>query len=87
MRHRVLKLLLRQGIVDSGGRTWNSSHETWLRAQRFTNTSLQLAYDTALMLATSERRQRRDGAIAELAGDSAYTPVATRLGCLLGVFT
>jgi hypothetical protein len=50
---------------------------------------LQLAYDTALdtMLATVDRRDRLDAAIAELAADSAYTSVVTRLGCLLGVST
>ena len=34
-RHRVSKLLLRQGIIYSGGRTWTGKHEGWLRAQRF----------------------------------------------------
>jgi transposase len=61
----------------------------WLRAQRFEATPLQLAYDTALdtMLATVGRRDRLDAAIAELAADSAYTSVVTRLGCLRGVST
>ncbi len=88
-RHRVSKLLLRQGIVYSGGRTWTGKHEVWLRAQRFEATPLQLAYDTALdtMLATVGRRDRLDAAIAELAADSAYTSVVTRLGCLRGVST
>ncbi len=88
-RHRVSKLQLRQGIIYSGGRTWTGKHESWLRAQRFDNTTLQLAYDTALdtMLATVDRRNRLDGAIAQLAADSVYTPVVTRLGCLRGVST
>ena len=34
-RHRVSKLLLRQGIVYYGGRAWTGKHELWLRAQRF----------------------------------------------------
>src|SRR5215212_7937970 len=29
-RHRVSKLLLRQGIIYSGGRTWTGKHEVWL---------------------------------------------------------
>lgn len=80
-RHRVSKLLLRQGIIYSGGRTWTGKHEGWLRAQRFEATPLQLAYDTALdtMLATVDRRDRLDAAIAELAADGAYTSVVTRL--------
>lgn len=33
-RHRVSKLLLRQGIVYAGGKAWTGVHDTWLRAQR-----------------------------------------------------
>ena len=29
--HRLSKLLLRQGIVYSGGRAWTGAHNTWLR--------------------------------------------------------
>ena len=39
------------------------------------------------MLATLERRERLDTAIAEMAADSQFTPVVTRLGCLRGVST
>ena len=39
------------------------------------------------MLATVDRRNRLDDAIAQLAADSIYTPVVTRLGCLRGVST
>ena len=30
-RHRLSKLLLRQGIVYSGGQAWTGAHDTWLR--------------------------------------------------------
>jgi transposase len=88
-RHRVSKLLLRQGIVYSGGKAWTGKHEAWLRTHTFTTPGLQLAYDTALdtMLATVDRRDRLDAAIAQMAADSPYTPVVTRLGCLRGVST
>src|SRR3954447_470462 len=33
-RHRLSKLLLRQGIVYHGGKPWTASHDLWLRAQR-----------------------------------------------------
>ena len=33
-RHRLSKLLLRQGIVYYGGQAWTGKHELWLRAQR-----------------------------------------------------
>ena len=34
-RHRLSKLLLRQGIVYSGGQAWTGPHDAWLRQQRF----------------------------------------------------
>ena len=35
-RHRLSKLLLRQGIVYSGGHAWTVTHEAWLHSQSFT---------------------------------------------------
>ncbi len=88
-RHRVSKLLLRQGIVYAGGKAWTGVHDTWLRAQRFDSPVLQLAFDTSYetMLAAVDRRDRLDAAIAAMAADSPFTPVVTRLGCLRGVST
>jgi transposase len=88
-RHRVSKLLLRHGIVYSGGAAWTGKHELWLRAQRFETPGLQLAYDAGFdaMLACVDRRDRLDRAIAAMAADSQFTPVVTRMGCLRGVST
>jgi transposase len=88
-RLRLSHLLLRQGIVYSGGKAWTGRHELWLCTQRLEVPALQLAYDAACdaMLATVDRRDRLDAAIAAMAADSMFTPVATRLGCLRGVST
>lgn len=88
-RHCISKLLLRQGIVYSGGKAWTGKHQVWPRTHMFTVPGLQLAYDTAYdpMLATVDRRDRLDAAIAEMSADSVYTPVVTRLGCLRGTST
>ncbi len=88
-RHRLSKLLLRQGIVYYGGNAWTTRHEAWLRTHRFQARGLQLAYDSAFdtMLATVDRRSRLDDAITEMAADSVFTPVVTRLGCLRGIAT
>src|SRR4051794_17366363 len=88
-RHRVSKLLLRQGIVYCGGKAWTGVHDVWLRRQRFDSPALQLTYDTAYetMLAAVDRRDRLDRAITVMAADSAFTPVVRRLGCLRGVST
>ncbi|MGH3969969.1 MAG: IS110 family transposase [Mycobacterium sp.] len=88
-RHRVSKLLLRQGIIYSGGSTWTGKHELWLRKHHFEVPGLALAYDSALdaMLACQGRRARLDEAIEAMAADSEFTPVVQRLCCLRGVST
>jgi transposase len=88
-RHRLSKLLLRQGIVYDGGQAWTGLHDTWLRRQHFDTVATQLAFqsDYDTVLATTARRARLDAAISELAGDSEFTPVVRRLGCLRGVST
>jgi transposase len=88
-RHRLSKLLLRQGIVYSGGSAWTVRHELWLRRQRFDIPALQLTYDSAFeaMTACLDRRNRLDEAITEMAANSEFTPVVARLCCLRGVGT
>jgi transposase len=88
-RHRVSKLLLRQGIVYSGGKAWTRDHERWLQAQRFDDPALQLSYEAAFdaMLSCLDRRARLDSTITAMAADSEFTPVVLRLGCIRGVAT
>jgi transposase len=64
-RHRVSKLLLRQGIVYSGGQGWTGVHLVWLHAQHFDAPGLQFAYDAAheAVLQAEARRGRLDKAI------------------------
>ncbi|WP_244927952.1 IS110 family transposase [Nocardioides sp. W7] len=88
-RHRLSKLLLRQGIVYSGGHAWTTTHDAWLRRQRFDAPALQLTFesDYDAVLAVKARRDRLDDAIAVMAADSEFTPIVRRLGCLRGVST
>lgn len=88
-RHRLSKLLLRQGIVYSGGKAWTVTHDAWLRRHRFDQPGLQMAFEASYetMIATLDRRGRLDAAIATMAADSEFTPVVHRLGCLRGIST
>jgi len=88
-RNRLSKLLLRQGIVWSGGAAWTGAHERWLRAQRFELSGLQMAFDVDFEaeLMAVQRRDRLDEAIVKMAADSDFTPVVRRLCCLRGVST
>jgi transposase len=45
VRHRLSKLLLRQGRVYSGGQAWTGLHETWLRRQGFDDPHTAAAFD------------------------------------------
>ena len=85
-RHRVSKLLLRRGIVYSGGKAWTELHDRWLRQQRFDSAATQAAFDDAyetVVLATA-RRARLDEKVTGLAADSEFTPLARRLARVCG---
>jgi transposase len=86
-RHRLSKLLLRQGVVYSDGQAWTDAHDAWLRRQRFDSPALQMTYesDYDAVLTVKARRDRLDQAIVVMAADSEFTPIVRRLGCLRGV--
>ena len=91
-RHRLSKLLLRQGIVYSGGEAWTGAHDAWLRRighQGLDMAATQLTFesDYETVIAVSARRDRLDEAIAVMAADSEFTPWVRRLGCLKGIST
>ena len=90
-RHRLSKLLLRQGFVYSGGQAWTGAHDVWLRrtgaqlASPATRMTFESDYDAVLTV--KARRDRLDDAISTMAADSEFTPIVRRLGCLRGIGT
>ena len=88
-RHRLSKLLLRQGIVYSGGQAWTGAHDAWLRHQRFPSPAVHMTFesDYDAVLSVKARRDRLDAAIATMATDSEFTAMVRRLGCLRGIST
>lgn len=87
-RHRLSKLLLRQGLLYDGT-AWTGAHEAWLRSLSFDRLGVQLAFDEAhdTVLTTTARRTRLDTAITEMAATAPFAPIVGRLGCLRGVGT
>jgi len=88
-RHRLSKLLLRQGIVYAEGQAWTGAHDAWLRRQRFDSPAVRMTFesDYEAVLMVKARRDRLDAAITTMAEASEFTPVVRRLGCLRGVGT
>ena len=87
VRHRLSKLLLRQGIVYSGGTPWTCVHESWLRKQRFADHHLKAAFDHSFdaVLAATAARGRLDEQILEVAASARFADPVNRLGCLRGI--
>lgn len=89
-RHRIGKLLLRQGMIWPGpGEAWAQRHLKWLGKVRFQQPLLEIVFGEYLahhevLLA---RRERLDGLIAEQAIGGAWAPTVARLRCLRGVET
>lgn len=93
-RHRLSKLLLRQGLVYPGASTWTVAHDVWLRRQLVeagrqrpagsgTVTALEDAY--AGMLHVKDRRDRLDARVREMAGEGEFADLTARLCCLRGI--
>jgi transposase len=87
-RHRLSKLLLRQGLVWEQT-AWTAAHQDWLRSQRFARRGVGLAFDEGLdaVFSVHARRDRLDAAIVELADTEPLAGPVGRLRCLRGVST
>ena len=87
VRHRLSKLLLRQGIVYSGGTPWTCVHEQWLRRQRFDDIHLKAAFDHGFdaVLAATAARDRLGEQIMVVAASPRFADPVNRLGCLRGI--
>jgi transposase len=87
-RHRLSKLLLRQGVLYDAS-AWTLAHDAWLRRQQFASRPLAIAFDEGYgaMLQAKTRRDALDRAIVELAAEPPFVEVVGRLVCLRGVST
>lgn len=89
-RHRLSKMLLRNGFVyEADKTTWTRPHERWLReCARGLDRPQRVAFDSYFeqVAFAAARRDRLERVITtELATDPAFASTATRLGCLRGI--
>ena len=75
VRHRLSKLLLRQGRVYSGGQAWNGVHETWLRRERFDDPTPR---QPSITISTQSCQRQRPGI------DSTSRSSRSRLAAMVG---
>lgn len=88
-RHRVLKFLLRQGRVWSGGTPWGTKHLKWLDEQRFELEFLQQTYE-AYLRALSEVNARLatlNQQVEDMAQIDSFRVIVRNLRCLRGIDT
>jgi transposase len=88
-RHRLVKMLLRRGLVYREGRTWTERHRNWLRSL-----PLEQTYDRTIledyMLAIEQLDQRLaslESEIEVMAQREPYARWVGVLGCFRGVST
>jgi transposase len=86
-RHRLSKFLLRHGRIYPKGKAWTGRHAEWVRAQRFGEPAAEAAFSHywGQVLAGTERRDRIDELITEIAGSDPYRSVVGRLRCMRGI--
>jgi len=88
-RHRLSKMLLRQGLCFSETRNWTKKHRAWLRSLRLEQPGAQQVVDHYL-LAIDQTEQRLDELENRLTEHAASAPYAQPVGwlrCLRGVDT
>lgn len=88
-RHRLVKMLLRRGLVYRDGQAWTLRHRSWLRGLRFEEPTDQVVLeDYKLALEQMEQRLKAlDQELEALSKSEPYRPWVGVLGCYRGVST
>lgn len=88
LRHRILKLLLRRGLVYREGRNWTAGHARWLRAVSLAPLPQEVLNDLLLALEQlNERVKAMEQRIAQLATEPRWRENAVRARCVRGIDT
>jgi transposase len=89
-RHRLSKLLLRQGWTWTGGKkAWSQGHRLWLRSLRFDHRADQLVCDDYLLAIEQleERLRSLEQQIEQLSQLPPYAVSVAALRCFRGIAT
>jgi len=89
-RHRLLKFMLRRGVVYSAGkRCWTGCHYQWLRQLRFDDRNAQRVFDDymAVLEQQDARLTALDDELEKVASSQPYQEPAGWLRCFRGIDT
>lgn len=88
-RHRLVKMLLRRGIIYAGGRSWTDAHRRWLNQQSFESRFDQVVFDDYKHAV--EQLEQRLAALDEQLEKAAEAPIYREqvgwLRCFRGIDT
>lgn len=86
-RQTISSMMLRQGRIYPGKKTWGARHTQWLQAQRFDHLGQHLVLQELLLAArhAGEQLDRIEAAIVELLPKWSLAPVVEALQALRGV--
>jgi transposase len=86
-RQAISSMMLRQGRVYPGKKTWGARHAQWLQAQRFDHPAQGLVLQALLLAArhAGERLERVEAAIVEFLPGWSLAPVVEALRALRGI--
>lgn len=88
-RHRLSKMLLRQGLVYSRGKGWTRGYREWLRSLRFEDRPTQVVFNDYLSAvdALEDRITALDRTLGEIAQEEPYRERVGWLRCFRGIDT
>jgi transposase len=86
-RQSISSMMLRQGRVYPGKKTWGARHQRWLQEQNFNHPSQQLVLQELLLAArhAGERLQRMEAAVIEFLPKWSLAPTVEALQALRGI--
>ena len=88
-RHRLSKLLLRQGRVYRAGRNWTQAHRHWLRSQSFERAAARIVFDDYLLgiEQLEERLRALEADLEAISLEEPYQQPVSWLRCFRGIDT
>ena len=86
-RQAISSLLLKQGRIYSGRKTWGAMHRRWLQQQAFEHAAHELLLDEMLLAErhARERQERIEAAILRLLPSWSLAPIVAALQALRGI--